>query len=439
MGRTSLLGTKLKFIVSDLHIGSHCQPGQTITNRFVDFLHALRHESEQNNREIELIINGDLFAFLDIPAVDFFDPAASYPKTAYLDSSPEASVKRLDIIAGFNPDTFNALSDFLQIEAPQRRLTIIKGNHDVNLFWPAVKSRLREILGASGARASLLRFADEFVSREKIYVEHGHQRAEKMNGYHDSFDPRATADPNQLHYPIGARFTIDFLNDAKQRWWFVDHVKPVTTLIWYALQWNFELACQALASFIRHTPALVVSDLSLADGARTTATHSLLQLLEDDASRQELAENYQRDAAFRRQFHQHVQQYLDDAIIDNKGEASFQFIEVSDNPLEMGRADQLRQRAMLYHAAQKLADPNKARIIVFGHTHHPVQMELGQGCEYVNTGSWIENLSDASPETWRALFSGQLLPGQTGWALPYARIEYDADDNPSVQLLNFAS
>jgi hypothetical protein len=65
----------------------------------------------------------------------------------------------------------------MHVESPQRHITIIKGNHDVSLFWPGVKNHLREMLGASGARASLLRFADEFVSREKIYVEHGHQHA----------------------------------------------------------------------------------------------------------------------------------------------------------------------------------------------------------------------------------------------------------------------
>ncbi|MCG3208533.1 MAG: hypothetical protein FOGNACKC_02138 [Anaerolineae bacterium] len=435
------MGYKLKFVLSDLHIGARntgkAASGVSPAARFIDFLHTIRHESEQDDREIELIINGDLFAFLQTPAVDNFDPNAIYPKEAYLDSSAEASIKRLDIIAEFNPDVFNAMSDFLQVENPQRRLTIIKGNHDINLFWPGVKNRLREILGSSGTRASLLRFADEFVSREKIYVEHGHQRAEKMNGYHDSFDPRAASNPTQLHYPAGARFTIDFLNDAKQEWWFVDHIKPVTALIWYAFYWNFDFACQALASFIRHTPSLVVSDLSMAEGTLTTATHSLLHELEDAAARRDLADKYAQSPAFRREFHQHVQQYLDDAVIDNKGEAAFHFIEVGDNPLEMAHADQQRQRAMLFAAAQKLADPDKARVIVFGHTHQPMQKKLSHGCIYVNTGSWVEDLSDAPPETWRALFNGVLPPGHANRILPYARIEYDADDNPSVQLLYF--
>jgi hypothetical protein len=135
--------------------------------------------SEQDRREIELIINSDFLSFCMFPAVDRYDPDERYPLETYLDSSQQASIKRLNLIVEGHPEVFDALSDFIHVEAPQRRVTIIKGNHDVNLYWPGVKSRLREVLGASGSRSALLLFAEEFVSRERIYVEHGHQRTEK--------------------------------------------------------------------------------------------------------------------------------------------------------------------------------------------------------------------------------------------------------------------
>jgi len=406
------------------------------TQQFIDFLHTIKDESERDNREIELIINGDMFAFLQVPAVDNFDPKIVYPASAFHDSSQEASVKRLNIIVQRNTAIFDALSDFIHVENPQRRITIIKGNHDISLFWPGVKTRLRELLGASGARASLLRFADEFVSREQIYVEHGHQRAEKMNGYQDSFDPRAATNPTQLHYPAGSRFTIDFLNGAKSRWWFVDHIKPATALIWYALHWNFDFACDALVSFIRHTPSLVVNDLEL--GSQTlVANPKLLRELESREQRDQLARNYAASPAFRREFHRLVQQYLGDATIDNKGEAAFRFVDISDDPLEMGQADQQRQRAMLNHAAQLVAAQERAKVILFGHSHFPVFETLPNGCTYINTGSWTRDLSNAAPETWRALFSGTLAPADVPPTLPYARIEYDDHGTPSARLLTF--
>ncbi len=440
------MGRKLKYVLSDLHIGAghivtndNRSEGFPATKEFIAFLHEIWQESEREEREIELIINGDFFSFLQVPAVDKFNPLATYSHKDYQDSSQEASIKRLNIIVKSNPGIFNALADFIHVGPPQCRITIIKGNHDVSLFWPGVKTRLREIVGASGIRASLLRFADEFVSREKIYVEHGHQRAEKMNGYHDSFDPRAAKDPNQLDYPAGSLFTIDFLNDAKQKLWFVDHIKPVTTLIWYGFHWNFDFACQALASFIRHTPALVVSnfDMEDSDSGITSRTHLLLYELENEERRGQLYRKYTDDPEFRKEFHRRVQQYLDDATVDNKGESILQFGEISEDPLKMGFDDQRRQQLMLRQAAKRIASQEKAKIILFGHTHYCTREELDNDCIYINTGSWIEDFSDASERTWEALFDGTINPGSTRRVLPYTRIEYDDQDNPSVELLYF--
>jgi hypothetical protein len=179
-----------------------------------------------------------MLELLQVPAVDHYDPDENYPIEAYHDSSEPASIKRLNRIVEGHPEVFNALSDFMHVEAPQRRITIIKGYHDVNLYWSGVKGRLREVLGASGARSSLLLFAEEFVNREKIYVEHGHQRTEKMNSYHDFLDPRRPDDLSQLYYPTGSYFNIDIFTRRGRERWFFDNIKPVTTLIWYALQWD---------------------------------------------------------------------------------------------------------------------------------------------------------------------------------------------------------
>ena len=437
------MGYKLKFVLSDLHIGAGHTNNEdnplddfTATKEFVDLLHQIWHESERDDREVELIINGDCFAFLQVPAVNSFDPTLTYPREAYLDSSDKASVKRLNIVAQRNPAIFNALSDFIHVENPQRRITLIKGNHDVSLYWPGVKSRLREILGASGTRASLLRFADEFVSREKIYVEHGHQRAEKMNGYHDSFDPRSTNNPAQLYYPTGSRFVVDFINKVKPERWFVDHIKPVTTLIWYAFKWDFHFACRALAEFIRHTPALVVNSSFNLESGSSIPPNALLQKLESKTIRDQLAQRYAADREFRQEFHQQIQNYLEDAIIDNKGEFHFPSIEVGDDSPAMGQAVQEYQQNMLCEAAQTIVKQEGAKIVLFGHTHHAVEQQFEDGGVYINTGSWVEDFTDASPQTWSDLFDGKLKPSKPR-SLPYVRIDYDNNDTPTATLLDF--
>ncbi|MCB9079185.1 MAG: metallophosphoesterase [Anaerolineaceae bacterium] len=438
------MGHKLKFVVSDLHLGA----GQTTqglapledftaSREFIAFLHEIGQEGERDEREIELIFNGDLFEFLQVPAVDNYDPTQTYPKEAYLNSSEEASIKRLKIIVAGHQEIFNALADFMHSNEPQRRITIIKGNHDVCLFWPGVKGYLREVLGASGARVSLLRFADEFVSREKIYVEHGHQHAEKMNGYQDSFNPRSTDDPSQLFYPAGSHFVIDFFNQVEPERPFIDHIKPLTTLIWYALHWDFDFAGRALACFIRKTPALVVSDTNYWQKNSIAPTGSLLQELEDEVQRQKLAERYKTDTAFRQAFHYQIQQYLDDASIDNKGSNPSPPLHVSDNPLQMGQINQQQQRAMLRRAAVEVAEREKAKVIIFGHTHEPTEELLSNGSIYINTGSWISDLSKISLNMWEALFNSAALPETIPSALTYARIDYNEDEHPYAKLLYF--
>lgn len=440
-------GPKLKFILSDLHLGAgfagdggNRLEDFTADEEFVRLLQHILHESEQDQREIELIINGDFFEFLQVPATDDYRPGTIYPPEAYLDSSEPASIRRLSLITRGHRQVFNALSDFMHASQPQRRITIIKGNHDVHLFWPRVKSHLREILGASGTRSSLLLFAEEFVSREKIYVAHGHQFAEKMNSYHDHLDPRLSANPNQLFYPAGSHFVVSFFNQIEHTHWFVDSIKPLTALIWYALPWNFDFAAGMLASFIRHTPALVVSNFSPENGA-TLPPDTLLQSLEDAAERQKLAQQYANNPDFRLQFHRQIQQYLDDAGIAYKSATMPAEFEVDSDPLVMGRAEQTRQQNALRQAAEEMSRREGAKVVLFGHSHRPVCEQLPNGSLYINTGSWLgaQDLNNAPPEIWKALLTGNPSPASAAVCLPYARIEYDGHGNPSARLLDFAN
>ena len=435
------MGHKLKFVVSDLHIGAgHRNNGGNYLEDFTademlaDFLREMQYESENDQREIELIINGDFLEFLQVPAVENYNPQEFYPASAYLDSSEAASLRRLDIIVEGHPEIFNALSDFLHVKTPQRRITIIKGNHDVNLYWPGVKSRLREVLGASGLRASLLLFAAEFVSREKIYVEHGHQRTETINSYPDFLDPRLPHDLTQLYYPAGSHFVINYLNNIEHERWFVDSIKPMTTLIWYAFRWDFNLAAQIFLNFVRY-----VSELAASDHEPAAPVEALLQGLESEERRRVMSQRYAKDSAFRRRFHQQVQHYLANVNRAAESVARSSAVDAPPDPLALGRAEQAHQQSILRRAAEKIARQEGAQVILFGHTHHPVQESLTNGAVYINTGCWVEDFSDDPPETWADLFQGLRQYGDTLGRLPYARIDYAENEQPTGRLLYFAN
>ncbi|RME76166.1 MAG: hypothetical protein D6784_06475 [Chloroflexi bacterium] len=434
-------GPKLKIILSDLHLGAGF-PGEqgnrhenfTADEMLVDLLEQISRESRRGHQEVELILNGDTFAFLQTPAVDQFDPAASYPPEAYHDSSEEASVKRLNLIIRGHPLVFDALADFLHVEQPTRRVTIVKGNHDIPLYWPRVKTRLREMLGATGVRASLLLFAEEFISREKIHVEHGHQRAEKMHAYHDFLDPRHPHAPTQLYHPAGSLFFINCINRLKPDYPFIDTIKPLTALVWYALHADFNLAAELLLNFIQHTPALVLHNYLPGTPLPSFASDLLVALQNPDRRRQ-MAEQYRHDPAFRLSLHRQIQQYLADAAIANRAETITAPAEVSDDPLVMAQAEQHQQQDALLSAAKSISTDEKIELVFFGHSHQPACHHLPGGKQYINTGSWIWNcnLNEANC----IALSGQTIPAPKH--LPYARLDYDEQGHPTAKLIDFAT
>ncbi len=437
------MGQKLKFVLSDLYIGAgYANEGGNeleefvVDTEFVNFLQEVERESEQSQADVELIINGNLFEFLRVPAVSNYDPTTSYTKAVYHDSSEEASVKRLKIITQGHPEIFVALSNFMRADPPQRRITIIKGNHDVNLFWPRVKNRLRQAVGATGARASLLLFAEDFISREKIYVEHGHQRTERMNRYEDFLDPRHPEEPTQLYYPAGSRFFIDFCNDVEQKYPFANNIKPITTLLWYALRWDSTFAAKLLVSLLHHTPAGVSTNGATPD-ATPQQVPELLRGLHTETACYDMLQRCNEDADLQQQFFHALHLFLN---IGAEGEAVNKTPppHITYDPFIVGRTVQEQQRSTLHQAAEAIAEQEGARVVLFGHTHHPTQDRLDTGALYINTGCWLNDFSDAPPEVWQAFFNKRYQYAKQPNRLPFARIDYDDEHNPSAQLLDFA-
>ncbi len=433
---------KFKVVLSDLHIG----PGDTTASNPLedftaddDFAHLLADiaaESEQTGNDAELIINGDFLEFLQVPAVDNFDPQATYSPAAYRDTTAAASVKQLKIIIANHPKIFTALADFLHPDPPVRRVTILNGNHDANLYWAETQNSLREAIGAKGHRRECLQFATTFINRDGIWVEHGNQRTEKVNRFPDFDHPTDPADPNRIYLPPGSEFVISYFNYAEKEAWWLDNVKPFTSLIWFALQWNFDLAADLLLGFLVHSPGLLAGSFSVESD--NTATPNLVAQLEDDAQRAELAARYAADAAVRRDVHRQIAALLDAAGAPQPPQA-FGNALIGDDPLVMAQAEQQAMRSVLSVAARQIIEQGKAKAVFFGHIHHHAFEKIGDDGYYINTGAWLwsENMSDATRETWFELFNHPEKFTDSR-RLPYARVDYDANGNPVPQLLDYS-
>ncbi|MGJ8649494.1 MAG: metallophosphoesterase [Opitutaceae bacterium] len=173
------------FITSDWHLGgtpdstnNHGDKtlGQQICRsaaQITEFIDWVRSISDGFDGITEIVINGDM--------VDFLSPDDEFEALPWT-SDQDLVIKKLNkIIAnsqdGNNRGPFEALAEFLN--SPKCELTILLGNHDVELSLPKVRAHLHTILHADGKNYRFF-YDGEAYTRGKLLVEHGN-RYDKWN------------------------------------------------------------------------------------------------------------------------------------------------------------------------------------------------------------------------------------------------------------------
>jgi UDP-2,3-diacylglucosamine pyrophosphatase LpxH len=280
-------------IISDLHLGEGYLQSRRAYARaerffsdeaFKNFLQKIHNENLQAAdgappKPLKLIINGDFLDFARTKSVPdeherrifyrYFrrlglmrqqDDFEIQPHESKYGLKPEQhkSVWKLHRICQGHPLVFEALAEFV---ARGNRLVIIKGNHDLEFYWPAVQDEFIKILaamwpaGSDRPRSPRQRHRQicakvEFCQRayiveNQIYIEHGHQyqpitRVEK-----------ALLNEHELCLPPGSILSRYLVNA-------IDHLAPFVTYI----RGTFEVAralvtghrWRALRLLMRHFP-----------------------------------------------------------------------------------------------------------------------------------------------------------------------------------------
>jgi UDP-2,3-diacylglucosamine pyrophosphatase LpxH len=429
---------KFKIIVSDLHLsGGRVADGNPLEDfdrdqDFGMFLDGIAAESDRQGAEVELIVNGDAFEMLQVPHEEAFDPPFVYPAERYHSSSePDSERKMALIIAGHRP-VFEALGRFVRSGPPRRYVTFIKGNHDVNLHWNGVQRLIREATGTTGMRASLLGFEERRIVREGIYVEHGNQYAQGLDQVEDMEEPHDHDKPGQLAIPPGSWFVMDVFNEVERDKYWIDGVKPITALVWYALAYDFGFAARAIATLLRALPG-ILDEIVFAP--EESHAEGLANVLEDPDQVAELAARYETDEEFRAAFNAEVAGLL--SPFDGPDAVAFAPESVPD-PVVKG--DQIRERinSALFEMAKIRAAEEGVKLVTFGHTHDAVEEELPDGGLYINSGTWtwLADFSGADKETWRDLFEHPELFTDDR-QLSYVRIDYDQAGEPQGRLMTY--
>jgi UDP-2,3-diacylglucosamine pyrophosphatase LpxH len=451
---------KFKIVISDLHLSAgHEAEGNRLEDfgsdrEFVAFVDELVTESERDDAEAELIVNGDAFEMLQVPHVDEYDPAVVYAPEQYHSSSEEDSVRKMAIIIDGHRPFFNALGRFIRTGPPRRYVTFVKGNHDVNLHWVDVQDLIREAMGATGGRRSLLNFEERRVSREGIYVEHGNQYASVTDQIDDMEEPHDHDRPGQLAIPPGSWFVMDVFNQVERERYWIDGVKPISALVWYALAFDFPFAARAIATLARALPGILDEVVFSFEAG---GEEGLIQQLEDPTRIEDLARQYETDEAFRARFNAELEAMLSETPLSQTplpqtplpqtplpqaagpDEAeSFGLLSTGADPVAMGDKVRDRINSSLYEIAAKRAKEEKVKLVTFGHTHGAGLEPLPDGGVYINSGTWtwIADLGGDGKEKWRELFEH---PEQftNDRRLSYVRINYDEAGEPSGELLSF--
>jgi UDP-2,3-diacylglucosamine pyrophosphatase LpxH len=242
----------IKLVLSDLHIGTGLRRGEANVYedfhddaRLADFLE-FYSTGEYGDLPVELILNGDIFDLLKV------DVEGKFPEEIS-EAMSEAKLRRC--LEG-HPGFLQALRRFL--ERPQKTVTYLPGNHDIDLFLPGVQELFLSTVAPNAELRKKLRVisdSDCYHLPDGIQIQHGHQ-LEAMNRFdHRRFTHPGAAGEPVLNLPWGSIFVLRVINPLKLQRPDLDRIFPFKLMVvWgmiFDLRFTLKLVFRILLHFLR--------------------------------------------------------------------------------------------------------------------------------------------------------------------------------------------
>jgi UDP-2,3-diacylglucosamine pyrophosphatase LpxH len=425
-------------VVSDLHMGEG-QTGsgtyQGTENFFWDasfrrFLLSVQSRGEARpTKGPMLIINGDFIDFLRVISYpesdsDFLDWSLLLDRLGFIAKTADvlrASVKdkekelglkthdyksvwKLERVVEGHPLVFDGLASWIN---RGDSVLILKGNHDLEWYWPAVRNHLRLVLAdriqalnpSTSLRdcltkvISLLTFIDDACTIDKeVYVEHGH-RYDKFTKVLDS--PTWGEHGEELNIPFGSFVNRYLLNNLELIFPFMDNVRPQADILHLLMRERFFLGVKVLFYCIPFTIKMIpkrygsymlkpVLGYALAIGLPLLLAlalwggrlYALLSPGGAGATNESLGGVVlQQATGFLKEGALLLLSYLFSRFV------SWVQLSEPDDLLEPGK--------------KILGAHPEYRLVTMGHTHNPQEYEKG-GRWFFNTGTWIPVVESSS-------------------------------------------
>jgi UDP-2,3-diacylglucosamine pyrophosphatase LpxH len=384
------------FVISDLHIGG--RPGFQICSPagrdlLADFLNWVASRAE-GGEDVHLVVNGD--------AVDFL---AEEPFAEFTADNQEATDK-LQSILDSSEGVWKA---FRRIASAGAELTILLGNHDLELTLPGPHKLLRETIGAG--RVTFM-FDNQALDLGDVLIEHGNRydawnivNHDALRSVRSALSRRET--PPDFPAPAGSRLVIKVMNEVKDNLRFVDLLKPENDAVLPLLAALSPVSGTQIKRVVEYQRQMKGVRFTDAGTPEDTANISA----SDDMAGPADSDSAPLDPGAR----------LAVAILDAQSGGDSADIGFSDNLdfVQLWRAsgnparrDELLDR--LYNAfMHRLSAQSEAfkvdrelpeyltaaessakrgfKLVLYGHTHLVKRMALGTGTAmYLNTGTWAD-------------------------------------------------
>ena len=371
-----------------------------------------------------LVINGDFVDFIrvmDVPKSDndfrkwseLLEPLGIYRspydlKSAIVPTECKHGLRTTDYksvwklavaIKGHEP-VFEALAQWV---GAGHRLVIVKGNHDVEWYWRAVRNYLRLRLASLGGRTPLAElpqilpnivFVDHaVVFDEHLYIEHGH-RFEELTRV---IGAPLLEDRAELRLPFGSFINRYIINHVELGYPYIDNIRPKENIVPVLFRERFPTALRLLFNhaplmlktiprgyyryFLRRVLPFVVV---LSVPAFVAATSFRDQIPDVVDSFQNLGTATRTDLVGQ------ALGFLADGVRD------LAWLVLSYIGTQLLAAFQLSGgHGLERHARLLFSQRPQLRHVVYGHTHDPRQAERN-GCWFYNAGTWIPVIETSS-------------------------------------------
>lgn len=200
-------------VLSDVHLGSDLNdltPPEARIRRAreidEDLVRLLRHyrDAAAPNGRWRLVIAGDFIDFIGmtVHAADasLFTPPTPEEEAFGLGNAEDHAREKMRRVALRHADVFAALASFVE---RGHALTLVHGNHDLELHWDGVQQEMRKVLRAHAPSADdafdeRIGFQPWFYYVDGVaYIEHGHQYDAYCATDH-IMAPRSPLDPRRI-------------------------------------------------------------------------------------------------------------------------------------------------------------------------------------------------------------------------------------------------